>query len=346
MVPDSSGWVPRSPTSSSGSSATAAGSPTALSFAARSSSGCCIVPDSSGCVPRSPTSSSGSSAPAVGSPTALSFAARSSSGYCIVPDSSGCVPRSPTSSSSSSSAASVGPLTTLSLAARSSSGYCVVPDSSGCVPRSATSSSGSTSYLVIGKSGRGCSGAFATGAGRGDGVSSSGRSTNCAFSLCGSYAGAGAGAGAGACACSAPPPELLRSVWLAQPASIALINNINSRLVLGRISDSPDHAGQGLLHYCPFPGRLTTLNTARTATVAVAQPRRMNHRRISAGPNHPRSQAKRRGGQCLGDKRHDKMHGLRWNESRGVPSEPSPPKVLASLSGRAGQNRDCLQQEN
>jgi len=55
-----------------------------------------------------------------------------------------------------------------------------------------------------------------------------------------------AGAGAGACACSAPPPELLRSVWLAQPASIALINNINSRLVLGRISGSPDHAGQGL----------------------------------------------------------------------------------------------------
>src|SRR6266850_448813 len=263
----------------------------------------------------------------------------------IVPDSSGCVPRSPTSSSGSSAPA-VGSPTALSFAARSSSGYCIVPDSSGCVPRSATSSSGSTSYLVIGKSGRGCSGAFATGAGRGDGVSSSGRSTNCTFSLCGSYAGAGAGAGAGACACSAPPPELLRSVWLAQPASIALINNINSRLVLGRISDSPDHAGQGLLHYCPFPGRLTTLNTDRIATVAVAQPTRMNHGRIAAGPNHPRSQAKRRGGQCLGDKRHDKMHGLRWNESRGVPSEPSPPKVLASLSGRAGQNRDCLQQEN
>src|SRR5712664_2651662 len=169
----------------------------------------------------------------------------------MVPDSSGCVPRSATSSSGSS-ATSLGPLTTLSLVARSSSGYCTVPDSSGCAPRSPTSSSGSTSYLVIGKSGRGCSGAFATGAGRGGGVASSGRSTNCTFSLCGSYAGAGAGvgAGAGACACSAPPPELLRSVWLAQPASIAPINNINSRLVLGRISDSPDHAGQGLLHYC------------------------------------------------------------------------------------------------
>src|SRR6267378_1177549 len=280
-----------------------------------------MVPDSSGCVPRSPTSSSGSSAPAVGSPTALSFAARSSSGYCIVPDSSGCVPRSPTSSSSSSSAASVGPLTTLSLAARSSSGYCVVPDSSGCVPRSATSSSGSTSYLVIGKSGRGCSGAFATGAGRGDGVSSSGRSTNCTFSLCGSYAGAGAGGGVGegACACSAPPPELLRSVWLAQPASMAPISNINSRLVLGRISGSPDHAGQGLLHYCPFPGRLTTLNTDRSAAV------RGSAAGVGASPPHrcglmQRDHAKRRAGQCLGEKPHDKMRSLRWNESRGFPA--------------------------
>ncbi|HEY5930281.1 MAG TPA: hypothetical protein VIU02_08225 [Burkholderiales bacterium] len=43
-----------------------------------------------------------------------------------------------------------------------------------------------------------------------------------------------------ACSVSAAPcvpaPELLRSVWFAQPARDALINNINSRLVPGRIA--------------------------------------------------------------------------------------------------------------